>query len=341
MTTFYFLVTNFLLISSSPTHSIVSESSNDQVQDKLSSSWLESRNDFIKPLPNSDFFPFAKSKEINRESTRDNYEKINNDEEAANLTSKLYEWRGFESLDQNVSAVFQRFIGEFEDFSSELKSNILSKIETGQEREALPCSWFNHIVENQLDVSVDNLVKYANEHGFDTAVLYKILILLRDQSTEDRNNFVSGIQVYDSLADHLGYLLGYRWDMSGDTDLPLKALMTLPPDVILNMSEGIFEGLSMKEKLKDKASFMAANQEAQTAWALRFQAVMETEEYAKLDSVDKFRQYGHLLSGAGLGFISSIQNRTSSQVVEEGISEVLNNIPISASRVCMRFTSSK
>ena len=129
MSTFYLLLTNFLLVSSSPT-SIVSDSSNDQVLEKLSSSWLENKNDFIQPLANSELFPFTKSKVKNHESSRDNYEKINNDEEAAALTSKLQEWRGFERLDQNVSGVFQRFTGEFENFSSDLKSDILSKFET-------------------------------------------------------------------------------------------------------------------------------------------------------------------------------------------------------------------
>lgn len=334
MSTFYLLLTNFLLVSSSPT-SIVSDSSNDQVLEKLSSSWLENKNDFIQPLANSELFPFTKSKVKNHESSRDNYEKINNDEEAAALTSKLQEWRGFERLDQNVSGVFQRFIGEFENFSSDLKSNILSKFETGQELEGLPSSWFKFVEDNQLDVGVESLVKFSNEHGFDTASLYKILILLRDLKTKDRNDFVSRVNVSDYLAKHVGYLLGYRWDMSGDTDLPLETMMTLPSDVILNMSEEIFEGLDMKEKLKDKDAFMSASQEKQNAWTLRFGPVSETEEYAKINDVEKFQQFGHLLNGAGLGFVPFIQNGTSRQVIEDGIFHVLDNIPISPIRVCM------
>ena len=334
MSTFYLLLTNFLLVSSSPT-SIVSDSSNDQVLEKLSSSWLENKNDFIQPLANSELFPFTKSKVKNHESSRDNYEKINNDEEAAALTSKLQEWRGFERLDQNVSGVFQRFTGEFENFSSDLKSDILSKFETGQELEALPSSWFKFVEDNQLDVGVESLVKFSNEHGFDTASLYKILILLRDLKTKDRNDFVSRVNVSDYLAKHVGYLLGYRWDMSGDTDLPLETMMTLPSDVILNMSEEIFEGLDMKEKLKDKDAFMSASQEKQNAWTLRFGPVSETEEYAKINDVEKFQQFGHLLNGAGLGFVPFIQNGTSRQVIEDGIFHVLDNIPISPIRVCM------
>jgi hypothetical protein len=334
MSTFYLLLTNFLLVSSSPT-SIVSDSSNDQVLEKLSSSWLENKNDFIQPLANSELFPFTKSKVKNHESSRHNYEKINNDEEAAALTSKLQEWRGFERLDQNVSGVFQRFTGEFENFSSDLKSDILSKFETGQELEGLPSSWFKFVEDNQLDVGVESLVKFSNEHGFDTASLYKILILLRDQKTKDRNDFVSGVNVSDYLAKHVGYLLGYRWDMSGDTHLPLETMMTLPSDVILNMSEEIFEGLDMKEKLKDKDAFMSASQENQNAWTLRFGPVSETEEYAKINDVEKFQQFGHLLNGAGLGFVPFIQNGTSRQVIEDGIFHVLDNIPISPIRVCM------
>ena len=333
MSTFYLLLTNFLLVSSSPT-SIVSDSSNDQVLEKLSSSWLENKNDFIQPLANSELFPFTKSKVKNHESSRDNYEKINNDEEAAALTSKLQEWRGFERLDQNVSGVFQRFTGEFENFSSDLKSDILSKFETGQELEGLPSSWFKFVEDNQLDVGVESLVKFSNEHGFDTASLYKILILLRDLKTKDRNDFVSRVNVSDYLAKHVGYLLGYRWDMSGDTDLPLETMMTLPSDVILNMSEEIFEGLDMKEKLKDKDAFMSASQEKQNAWTLRFGPVSETEEYAKINDVEKFQQFGHLLNGAGLGFVPFIQNGTSRQVMEDGIFHVLDNIPISPIRVC-------
>ena len=336
MSTFYLLLTNLLLVSSSPT-SFVSESSNDQLLEKLSSSWLENKNDFIQPLPNSDLFPFTKSKVKNHESWRDNFEKINNDEEAAEFTSKLYDWRGFKKLDQNVSGVFERFIGEFEHFSSALKSDILSKFETSQELDALPSSWFRLMEENQLDVNVKSLVKFSKEQGFDTASLYKILILIRDLKTKERNDaFVDGVNVSDYLADHVGYLLGYRWDMSGETELPLKTLMTLPSDVIVNMGEEVFEGLNMKEKLKDKDAFMSASQNKQNAWTIRFGPVTETEEYAKLNDVEKFQQYGHMLNGAGLGFVPFLQNGTSRPVIEEGLFEVLNNVSMSSIRVCVK-----
>ena len=334
MSSFYLLLTHLLLVSSSPT-SFVSESSNDQILEKLSSSWLENKNDFIQPLPQSELFPFAKSKVKNHESSRDNYEKINDDEEAAALTNKLYDWRGFERLDQNVSGVFERFIGEFEHFSSALKSDILSKFETSQELEALPSSWFRFMEENQLDVNVESLVKFSKEHGFDTVTLYKIIIMMRNLISKERNAFVPGLNVSDYLADHVGYLLGYRWDMSGETDLPLETLMTLPSDVIVNMSEELFMGLNMKEKLKDKDTFLSASQNKQNAWTIRFGPVTETDEYAKLSDVEKFQQYGHMLNGAGLGFVPFIQNGTSRPVIEEGLFEVLNNVSMSSIRVCI------
>ena len=342
MSTFYLFLTKILLVFGSPTvSSIVSESSYDQIREKLSSSWLKSKSDFIQPIPTSELFPFTKSKVKNHEAHRDNYEKINNDEDAADLTNKLYEWRGFESLDQNVSGVFQRFIGEFEHFSSDLQGNILGKFENGEELEALSSSWFKFMEENQLNgISVEGLVQFCNEQGFDTVSLYKILILLRNLKSTERNNFVSEVKFNDYLADQVGYLLGYRWDMSGDTDLPLKTLMTLPSDVILNMSEEIFEGLDIKEKLKEKVTFLLASQEKQNAWAERNSLAKESEEYAKLDDVEKFRQYGHLLNGAGLAFISSIQNMTSRAVLEEGIFTVLNSVPISSIRVCMYDSAS-
>ena len=88
---------------------------------------------------------------------------------------------------------------------------------------------------------------------------------------------------------------------------------------------------------------MSASQDKQNAWALRmrFTSVTETEEYAKLNFVDKFRHYGHLLNGAGLAFISSIQNETSRAVTEEGIFEVLKNVTISSIRVCMYYSKSQ
>ena len=330
MSPFYLLLSHLLLIHCSPTN----DSKSEIVREKLSSSWLESNNDFIQPLPNSDFFPFTKSKLKNEETKRDNYEKINSNLEAEKLTNKLYEWRGFEDLDQDVSGVFQRFIGEYENFPSSLRSAIMSKFESGQHLAALPSSWFNFMEKSQVDIGAKSLAKFINEQGLDTATLYRIIILLRDVDTEERNGFIPDAEISEYLADHVGYLLGYRWSFDNKTELPLKTLMTLPADVILNMSDEVLSSLGIEEKIRSPGAFLSANQEKQNAWVARFTPGLESEASASLIDEEGFQRYGHLLNGAGLRYLADLNNHSSRSVLEEGMFEVLKNSPISSIRVC-------
>ena len=301
-----FLVSSFILTSAHELAASIPSNPDEPINraailDVLSEAFLDSNNDFIMPMLRSHLFPLReKSEAINKEIDRYNFENINDEEKAANLTEDLKMWRGFQSITlEDVSDVIP-----FLALTSSLETSTLEDILgddklDGSVLEELPLSWFNLFEKSRMSVdkSVQNLINIVKKSPLNTAALYKSLNLLRDVDEDKRKIFLE-TDFSEYFVESVAYMIGYRWILDNGADIPVKILMNFPSDTIFDIDTELYGELNLDEKLSDKDSFHEAEQWKKNAWFRKFVDVKGWEKV--VGTSQDLKKFGHLLSGASM-----------------------------------------
>ena len=318
------------------------EFNSSQVLEVFESSFLTSNDDFIDPAPQDNLFPFEKAKSKNLEIDRKFAEKINDDERAAALTEKLKLWRGFKEIStrsDDKSQYVIEFTEEFESFSPDTKNHFLElnmKLEN-KDIEDLSPAWINLLQASKIDVSnsIDELMKIYQDYPLNTALLYKMISLLRE-GPEDERTFIlwSSIKFPRYLESSVGYMIGYRWNIDSNIRISFETLVTLPSDVILSMTEVTFDDLEMPKLLTNSVEFMSSSQEKKCAWFTKF---VEEEGWVHVSGGEALEKHGHLMAGASLEYLQKLELDNDHGKTELDILfQVLKNNSFSSPRVRIR-----
>ena len=171
------------------------------------------------------------------------------------------------------------------------------------------------------------MAEILSKYPLSIPLLYKVLILLRNASNENRDEVLARLNVPASLEDDLGYAVGKRWSIKSD-DLPLGVLLKFPVDSILHMKDESFEALRMPIKLTDEEEYSKASLQRQVAWYSKF---VEQQGWEKIvGSKEDFERHGHLLVGAPLEELKTLSNESISQSL---LARLVNTTDFSPSRV--------
>ena len=311
-----------------------------QVLEAFANSFLTSEDDFIDPAQQDNLFPFEKAKSKNLKIDKKYAEKINDDELAANLTEKLKLWKGFKELrrdSDNKSQDVLDFLEDFDSFSQNTKIHFLDSETKLENKEVLDLSpaWLNLLQSSKIDIgnTIDDLIEVYQDSPLNTALLCKIITLLRDGPENERIfNLWSGIKFPRYLWSSVGYMVGYRWNIDSNTRISFKTLMTLPSDVIVSMNEETFDGLEMDKLLTDSKEFISSSREKQVAWFNKF-----VEEEGWIDvagNAKNLETHGHLMAGASLEYLQKLElDDVHGKTDLDLLFQVLKNNSFSSSRV--------
>merc|ERR1719334_2945330 len=81
------------------------DASREEILMEVASKFSESKSDFVEVRNNSAYFPLDKSRMLNEELDRHNYEQINLRNYSHDISKRLKVWRGFNSLSIDTMAV--------------------------------------------------------------------------------------------------------------------------------------------------------------------------------------------------------------------------------------------
>lgn len=297
------------------------EMKNKDVLKAFSDSFMTSKNDFTEPMSNSDFYPMSKSKEMNMKTNRTNSGVINDETMAKNLTRKLKIWRGFSpisAMSEEVKMDVDDLISTFNDVPSSVRESFVNSTIQMHQLGLLPNRCLNMISSSKIkiDGSEVEMAEILKKYPLSIALLYKVLILLRNSNKDKREELLARLHVPSFLEDDLGYAVGYRWTLEAD-DLPLKTLLKFPADAIVNMKEESFEVLKMPIKLADQEEFSRASLQTKVAWFSKFLAQSGWEKIT--ESEEDFKHHAHLVAGAPLDFLQTFKNKSINQNLLAGL----------------------
>ena len=283
----------------------------------FSDSFMSSKNDFTEPMANSHFYPLTKSKEMNQKMNRTNAGEINDEVTARNLTSKLEMWRGFSNISSMYTPALEDVKDLVETFSkvpASVRESFLNSTLEKNELPRFPNRFLNLISSSkiQIDESEEEMAEILEKYPLSIALLYKVLIFLRNSPKDKREKLLAKLNVPTSLQKDLGYAIGYRWNLTSD-DLPLNILLKLPADSIVDMEKESFEVLKMPIKLSDNEEFSRATMQAKVAWFSKFSAQKGWKTI--IDSEEDFQHHGHLLAGASLEHLRTLRNSSIGQTL--------------------------
>jgi len=307
----------FLFVTSSLSNPLKEDFGDREVLKAFSDSFMTSKNDFIEPMSNSELFPLSKSKELNMKMNRTNAVVINDEMTAKNLSSKLEIWRGFSkisSLSEPVLKDVDDLISSMTKVPDSVRESFVNSTLGKEELAQLPLRCMHMISSSKIKINESEveLAEIVRKHPLSTALLYKVLILLRDSPSDEREEVLARLNVPAELEEDVGYAVGYRWSIKAD-DLPLKTLLKLPADSIINMKKESFEVLNMPIKLTDQDEYSRASPQKKVAWYSKF---AEQRGWQKIiESDDEFQHHGHLVAGAPLDLLQSLRNESVSQTL--------------------------
>ena len=248
---------------------------------------------------------------------RTNAGEINDEVTARNLTSKLEMWRGFSNISSMYTPALEDVKDLVETFSkvpASVRESFLNSTLEKNELPRFPNRFLNLISSSkiQIDESEEEMAEILEKYPLSIALLYKVLIFLRNSPKDKREKLLAKLNVPTSLQKDLGYAIGYRWNLTSD-DLPLNILLKLPADSIVDMEKESFEVLKMPIKLSDNEEFSRATMQAKVAWFSKFSAQKGWKTI--IDSEEDFQHHGHLLAGASLEHLRTLRNSSIGQTL--------------------------
>ena len=327
----------FLFVTSSLSNPLKEDFGDHELLKAFSDSFMTSKNDFIEPMSNSELFPLSKSKELNMKMNRTNAVVINDEMTAKNLSSKLEIWRGFSkisSLSEPVLKDVDDLISSMTKVPDSVRESFVNSTLGKEELAQLPLRCMHMISSSKIKINESEveLAEIVRKHPLSTALLYKVLILLRDSPSDEREEVLARLNVPAELEEDVGYAVGYRWSIKAD-DLPLKTLLKLPADSIINMKKESFEVLKMPIKLTDQDEYSRASPQKKVAWYSKF---AEQRGWQKIiESDEEFQHHGHLVAGAPLDLLQSLRNESVSQTL---LARLVNTTDFDPARVRMSFS---
>ena len=300
----------------------------------FSDSFMDSKNDFTEPKSNSYFYPLSKSKEMNQKMNRTNAEEINDEVTAKNLTCKLEMWRGFANISAMNTPALEDVKDLVETFSKvpvSVRQSFLNATLEKNDLPQLPNRFLNLISSSKIkiDESEEEMAEILEKYPLSIALLYKVVIFLRNSPPDQRERLLAKLNVPPSLEKDLGYAIGYRWNIKSD-DLPLNILLKFPADSIVEMEKDSFEVLKMPIKLSDNEEFSRASIQAKVAWFSKFSAQKGWKKI--IESEEDFKNHGHLLAGASLDHLLTLTNTSLDQTL---LVKLVNLTEFDSSRVSL------
>jgi len=282
----------------------------DLIRRNLAERFMEADNDFRVSEENSLFFPLRESMEYNRRNGRQDYNVINAADFGEKVAADLDTWRGFSRVqEQEVERDMKLLFSE----TSNFKTNFLERGMTKSEIEDLPLGWqylLPHVFYDSLELPGSTWAELVNSQPMNTALLYKVALLLTDKENSIKDVFIHHLVLPSSFRDDLGYILGYRWGINVDDahdadDFNLKTLLHLPSDIVMDLDKDLYRKLNMREMLTDSEEWIEASQRGKVAWFTKF--VKEDSWDDIVGSARSLMALGHVMSGAPLDLLRLVK----------------------------------
>jgi len=303
----------------------------------LASAFTAADDDFTVPRQQSTYFPLTKSRSKNERINRLNYTEINSVEYRQKITGELRTWRGFEDLEATAMlSLIDLLFDSFSKLSTDVKTSLLQSKLSISDLQELPLGW-QYLLPHQYFENVElNGAAYAglvNAAPGNTALLYKIALVLRDESVVKKQEFMDNINLPDVFREDLGYILGYRWGIEDEDaateDFQMATLLHIPTDVLMVINEATFEGLNLSYKLEDTSKWGLASPQAKVAWYTLFDKTVGWREIG--GTPHHVIKHGHLMSGAPMDRLRELKDQ---QDIETSLlAEVLSNTNMDPVRV--------
>merc|ERR1719427_1359818 len=296
---------------------------------QLASSFFSSDDDFLVPRQHSTFFPLTNAKAVNKKVGRYNYDNINSEEHGDKITGSLRTWRGFPELGADLELPFiDLMLTAFSRLFSRMEDIDLSGLDL-EGIQALPRGW-QYLLPRQVYSSVDalKLANLVNMAPGNTAMLYKMAIVMRSANDAKKRQFMEVINLPGQVREDFGYIIGYRWSIADEVlesdDLKMFTLLHVPSDVVMDINVTNFESLDLSTKLEDKSSWKQASQQSRVAWYTLFDKNMGWKEVG--GTPYHVVKHGHLMSGAPLTKLKALKGQ---QGIETSLlAEVLEQTPL-------------
>ena len=314
------MVTAFFFVCIGAVSAAVNHDNSDLVQKtqlllNLASNFTEADNDFTNPRPNSAFFPLAKSRTENEKIKRLNYSIINSEDHAEKITGRLRTWRGFEDIDTSAVLSFVNLLlDSFSSLPSDLQTSIFESTLNLDDLQMLPLGWqylLPHQFYEEVELSGADYASLVNNSPGNSALLFKIAMVVRDQSNVKKQQFINSLNMPDHFREDLGYILGYRWGIEEEADatedFKMETLLHLPPDVIMMITEATFDALNLSEKLTDTTTWALASPQSKLAWYTVFDKYVGWKEIA--GTPRNVEKHGHLMSGAPMDRLRELKDQ--------------------------------
>eukprot|EP00092_Neocalanus_flemingeri_P041336 GFUD01045010.1.p1 GENE.GFUD01045010.1~~GFUD01045010.1.p1 ORF type:complete len:1669 (+),score=312.22 GFUD01045010.1:50-5056(+) len=308
-----------------------------QILKSLALKFRTAENDFTQASPNSAYFPFVKSRKENERIKRLNSSTVNSDVYMKKITEQLKTWRGFEEIDSAVALTYANLMFEtFYNLSPDLRASFLQSSMSADDLQKLPLSW-QYLLPHQFydDLGLDGagFAELVNSSPGNTAMLYKIAMVLRDESVAMRDAFMNNLNLPDQYREDMGYILGYRWGIESEADsnfdYTMSTLLHLPSDVVMGINNATFDNLNIADKLEDTSMWGLASPQSKVAWFTKFEGRKGWREVA--GTPHHMVRHGHLLSGAPLDKLRELKGNK--EIETSLLAEVLDNTEMNPLRV--------
>ena len=278
---------------------------------KVASEFSKSKSDFVEVKNNSAYFPLDKSRMLNEELDRHNYEQINLRNYSHDISKRLKVWRGFNSLSIDTMAVhFESLFNEYSDLPEDIRESLLKSILDFEKIKSLPAGWqylLPNIYFENLELDGSQYANIAKDFSFNMGIVYKVASVIREDSEEVKEAFISSLSMPTEYRSELGYILGYRWNIDEKVNnidgFGLATLLFLPVDVLLRMNRTTYDALNLSEKLNDVELWNGVSLESKIAIVSLVLKFEDSPDSLLTDS------HGHLLAGAPRNYFDVLKER--------------------------------
>eukprot|EP00091_Calanus_sinicus_P004862 TRINITY_DN1522_c1_g1_i1.p1 TRINITY_DN1522_c1_g1~~TRINITY_DN1522_c1_g1_i1.p1 ORF type:complete len:1087 (-),score=342.03 TRINITY_DN1522_c1_g1_i1:65-3325(-) len=231
------------------------------------------------------------------------------------ITDHLRTWRGFDEIDVTVVLSFVNLLlDSFSSLPEDLQSSLFEATLNADDLQKLPLGWqylLPHQFFEEVDLSGADYASLVNSSPGNSALLFKIAMVLRDETIVKKQDFVNALNIPDHFREELGYIVGYRWGIEEEADatedFKMDTLLHLPSDVIMGINEATFVSLDLAEKLTNITHWYLASPETNVAWYTVFEKYNGWEEIA--GTPRHVLIHGHLMSGAPMDKLRELKDQ--------------------------------
>jgi len=166
-----------------------------------------------------------------------------------------------------------------------------------------------------IEISGSEWAEIANNRPLNLALIHKIAILLSDGSAGDMERFFQDVNIPSMYQEEMGIMLGYHLSLAAEDFSPFtkdfSLLRSLPLHLVLpsSTSKHFFTSSDIENLLSDAATFGSMSPGLQVAWYTLFEKEVGWDKI--VDTEEHIQKYGHLLGGAPLAKLATLDEASS------------------------------